>query len=267
MTSEPQADSDHSAEPQAVQPRGATTRAALRLVHALTDLVLPPLCLSCSARLNDHDALCARCWRDMHFLTPPVCDRLGIPLPYDAGEGAVSALALAEPPPYGRARAVAAFDGPMRDLVHQFKYADRHDARRLFGRWMRDAGRALIDNAEVLVPVPLSRWRLFTRRFNQAQILSTEISRLTGKPTRASILKRRHASRRQTELSRSERQRNVAGRFLIDGRDAHHIAGRRVLLIDDVITTGATVSAATRTLKIAGAANVDVLSLAMTLRR
>lgn len=238
----------------------------MRLLHSVADLILPPLCLTCSARLHDHDALCASCWRDIHFLTPPVCDRLGIPLPYDAGEGAVSALALAEPPPYGRARAVAAFDGPMRDLIHQFKYADRHDARRLFGRWMRDAGRALIDASDIIIPVPLSRWRLFTRRFNQAQILACEISRLTGKPTHATLLKRRHASRRQTDLSRSARQRNVAGRFLIDARDTHRIAGRRVLLIDDVITTGATVSAATRTLKSAGAANVDVLSLALTLR-
>ena len=119
----------------------ARTRSGMRtLLAAVADLIVPPCCLVCRAPLGAHHLLCAPCWREVHFIRPPLCDVLGMPLPFDTGERMVSAAPVARPPAYDRARAVAHYSGAMRTLIHQFKYADRHDARALFGRWLAEAG-------------------------------------------------------------------------------------------------------------------------------
>jgi ComF family protein len=175
----------------------------------------------------------------------------------------VSAAAAARAPAYDRARAVAHYSGAMRTLVHQFKYSDRHDARSLFGRWLTEAGRELIAGTDVVVPVPLSRWRLLSRRFNQAAILAQELSRNTGVAVDLHALQRARSTPTQVGLTRDQRRRNLAGALRVPKRRSARIEGRNVLLIDDVITTGATVEACARALKRAGAARVDVLALAL----
>jgi predicted amidophosphoribosyltransferase len=165
------------------QPDGVAMVAARLLrrgLEAASDIVLPPSCLACRAPLATHDTLCPACWRGIEFIRPPLCDRLGLPMPFDVGGPMVSAAAVAAPPPYDRARAVACHTGVMRDLIHGLKFHDRHDARRLFGRWLTEAGADLICDAEVVVPVPLGRWRLFRRRFNQSAILAREIASRAG---------------------------------------------------------------------------------------
>ena len=227
------------------------------------DVFLPPVCLGCEARLDAHDALCPSCWRTIDFIRPPLCDCLGIPMPYDTGGRMLSAAAVADPPNYDRARAVARYDGLMRDLIHDFKFRDTHDARALFGRWLSEAGAALIAECDVIIPVPLARWRLLTRRFNQSQILAAEIAKRTGKPVAPFSLLRVRTTKNQVGLSRTERRRNVAGAFAVAPGQLASVAGKAVLLIDDVVTTGATASSAARALKKAGAARVDVLALAL----
>jgi ComF family protein len=192
-----------------------------------------------------------------------LCDRLGIPLTWGHGERVISALASAHPPIYDRARAVAHFDSVPRQLVHAFKYGDRHDPRRLFGRWLVVAGHELLADADLIIPVPLHRWRLLSRRYNQSAILAQEVSKLTGVDWRPDVLARVKATRQQVGLTEAERQTNVAGALRVPSGRAHQVQGRRVLLIDDVITTGATISACARALRRAGAAHVDVLAVAM----
>ena len=247
---------DDAAVPRRWVPLSNVWRAAL-------DVILPPLCLRCQTRLLTHDALCPECWRRIDFIRPPLCDRLGLPMPYDTGGTMISAAAAAHPPPYSRARAVARYDGVMRELIHDFKFRDTHDARRLFGRWLSQAGPELIADADVIVPVPLAPFRLLSRRFNQAQILAAEVARASQKPLLALALKRTRTTARQVGLTRLERQRNVAGAFAVSPAAIPQIAGKNVLLIDDVITTGATVASAAKALKKAGAARIDVLSLAL----
>jgi ComF family protein len=227
------------------------------------DLIVPPVCLACRKPLAVHDALCAACWRDVKFIRPPLCDRLGVPLPYDTGAPVVSAQALADPPVYDRARTVAHFDGVVRKLIHQMKYGDRHDARRLFARWLKDAGSELLKDCDLIVPVPLNRWRLLRRRFNQAAILARELERLTGIRCDPLVLARPRRTPSQVGLTQDQRRRNVAGAFAVPPGRAREIEGRRVLLVDDVITTGATVAACARALKKAGAARVDALAVAL----
>lgn len=227
------------------------------------DLVVPPACIYCRRPLAAHDALCASCWRTIKFIRPPVCDRLGIPLPFDIGGQAISAEAAANPPAYGRARAVAHFDGVLRDLIHQLKYGDNHIARRLFGRWIAEAGAELLEGADLIVPVPLDRWRLLKRRFNQAAILSRELNRLTGIAWDPLALQRTRRTVSQVGLTHDQRRRNVQGAFAVAPGRAAAIAGRAVVLVDDVITTGATAGACARALGHAGAVRVDVLALGL----
>jgi ComF family protein len=151
----------------------------------------------------------------------------------------------------------------MRTLVHQLKYADRHDARTLLGRWLADAGRELLAGVDVIVPVPLSRLRLLQRQFNQAAVLAGELARQTGIPADPLLLTRTRSTRSQVGMTRDQRRRNVAGAFAVPARRRPALAGRNVLVVDDVVTTGATVEACARTLKRAGAARVDVVALAL----
>jgi ComF family protein len=229
----------------------------------LADLVMPPVCLACHVSIDGHDALCARCWRSVSFIRPPLCDRLGLPMPYDTGGIIVSAAATADPPDFDRARAVAHYSGAMRELIRSFKFRDRHDCRRLLGRWLAEAGRDLLPGAEVVVPVPLNRWRLLSRRFNQAALLAQDLSRATGLAYAPLALERTRATASQVGKTREQRRLNVRGAFHVPSGHRTAIDGRSVILVDDVITTGATANAAARALKRAGAARVDVLALAL----
>ena len=229
--------------------------------RTVADIIVPPVCLGCHTALAAHDTLCPDCWRGIDFIRPPLCDRLGLPMPFDAGERMISAAA--DPPVYDRARAVARYDGTMRDLVLSLKFHDQQQARRLFGRWLVDAGRDLVDDAEIIVPVPLSRMRLIWRRFNQSAVLAQEVGRLTGIPFQPLALVRTRRTRPQPGLTRNERAANVRGAFDVPAAYRAEISGRAVLLIDDVVTTGATISACAKALKSSGARRVDVLVLAL----
>lgn len=255
-----------AAEPEA-EPRPSPLALASLLMRSvaarLSDVVLPPCCIACQSRLVAHDMLCPACWRQIDFIRAPLCDRLGIPLPYDTGGVQISAAAAADPPDFARARAVALYSGLMRELIHDLKYRDTHHGRRLFGSWLSEAGAELIASCDVLVPIPLARWRMLQRRFNQAQILANEVARRSGKLVAPLALERTRATRSQVGLSRRERERNVSGAFAVRAGQTAALAGKAVLLIDDVMTTGATASAAARVLKKAGASRVDVLVLAI----
>jgi ComF family protein len=234
-----------------------------RAISSVGDFLVPPVCHACERPLSSHDAICAGCWAKIDFIRPPLCDRLGHPLPFDLGGTTISAAAEADPPEYDRARAVARFDGVMRELVHALKFRDRHDARRLFGRWLAEAGAEILVDADMIAPVPLSRSRLFVRRFNQAAILAREVARLAGVSYEPQLLRRTRRTSPQVGLSRRQRRDNVSGAFAADSARNRSIEGAKIVLVDDVITTGATVGACAKALKKAGAARVDILSLAM----
>ncbi|MEO1694585.1 MAG: ComF family protein [Pseudomonadota bacterium] len=239
------------------------------VLRSFRDILVPPACMSCQRPLASTDCLCASCWQTVTFISHPLCDRLGVPMPYDTGpydtgDVLISAEAYANPPDYDRARAACIYDGVVRRLVSGFKYHDRQEPRALFARWLITAGRDLLGDCDVIVPVPLHRLRLIARRFNQSALLAQAIGRETGHPVRYQVLRRHKRTPQQVGLTLHERKRNPRGAFEIKARDTHHIAGRRVLLIDDVLTTGATVNACARALRRAGATGVDVLTLAMT---
>lgn len=245
------------------QPIDQSVRSRLARAFAkIADCILPPLCLSCRNQVERHGELCPSCWVGIDFIASPICDRLGIPLPYGTGDKHVSAAALANPPDYDRARAAVCYGGVARSIVHDFKFRDRHDGRRLFGRWLAQAGQDVLSDADWLVPVPLHRRRLWQRRFNQSALLAQSVSSLTDIPFDPFLLRRTRSTANQVGLTRDQRSRNVAGAFEVSADRSGDIAGRNLVLVDDVMTTGATANACAKALSRAGASRVDVLVLA-----
>ncbi|WP_069094721.1 ComF family protein [Methyloligella halotolerans] len=229
---------------------------------AMADFLLPPVCIGCRKPIDRHGQLCGNCWAKVDFITAPLCDRLGIPLPFETGEVMLSAGAIADPPAYDRARAAACYTTTMRDLIQSFKYRDRQEGLPLFGRWLAQAGGELLRDADLLIPVPLHRSKLWSRRFNQSALLAAEVARLSGVPADARLLRRLKKTMSQVGLSADQRRRNVSGAFGVDAERMEKLKQARVVLVDDVITTGATIEACARVLRRAGAARVDALVLA-----
>ncbi len=254
------------AEPSSPFPARAAAAAralARSALHATLDIVFPPGCIACRRSVERGAGLCAACWRSMRFIERPYCERSGVPFAQDFGPGLLSPEAIAHPPVYGRARAVAHYDdGPARRLVHALKYGDRLDLGRPMGAWMARAGVELLADAQVIVPVPLHRARLWRRQFNQAAVLAREVSRASGVPWDPMALRRVKPTASQVGMTRPQRMDNVQGAFAVAPDRADAVAGRRVLLVDDVLTTGSTLNAAARALERAGAAGVDVLVFA-----
>ena len=229
--------------------------------RAALDFFFPPTCLACRAAVSEADALCGACWRGMRFIERPFCDRLGTPFDHDMGEGVLSARAVDDPPAFARARAVACFEeGPARRLVHRLKYSDRMELARPMGRWMARAGREILAEADAVTAVPLHMTRLWKRQFNQAAALAKIVAKASGKPLELGLVERVRATRSQVGLTRAQRAENLHGAFRVP--EAAPLKGRRIVLVDDVLTTGATANAAARALLKGGAKAVDVLVFA-----
>jgi ComF family protein len=231
------------------------------VLRATVDLALPPLCPACREPVEGR-GLCPACWSKLSFITRPYCERLGIPFVYDPGPGILSMEAIADPPAYHRARAAVRFDDVARVLVHALKYGDRLDLAPMMGRWVSQAGHELLAEADALVPVPLHWRRLWARRFNQSAMLAAAISKESGVPIAAGALKRVKPTAQQVGLSRAERAQNVQGAFRVLPEGKAAVTGRRLVLVDDVLTSGATVDGCAQALLRASAANVDVLIFA-----
>lgn len=205
-------------------------------------------------------------WTTLTFITGPVCDQCGLPQEVDLGPAALCAACLARPPKWSAARAALAYDEASRRIVLDLKRSGRRDGLATLAGWMVQAGAPLLGRSDVIVPVPLHYRRIAARGFNQAGWLAAALSRRAKVPLGIDVLRRGRSTPSQAGLSPPARRRNVAGAFSLRRGRAARIAGKSVLLIDDVLTTGATVSACARTLLKAGAARVDVLTLARVVR-
>jgi len=239
---------------------------AARLGRLLLDAVLPPLCLHCQAVVAEPGTLCPTCWQRISFIGPPCCAICGRPFELDPGPEARCGACLRSPPGFDRARAVLRYDETSRDLILRLKHGDRLEGASAFALWMARAGSELLDGADLLVPVPLHRWRLARRRYNQAAVLALALGRHSGLAVEPALLTRRRATPSQGHLGANDRRRNVAGAFGLARGGEARLAGRRVVLIDDVMTTGATVEECVKVLRRGGASAVAVLTLARVLR-
>ncbi len=236
-----------------------------RVGRSVLDAVFPPVCVGCGRLVAEPHALCPQCWSGLRFIEKPYCAVLGLPFAYDVGEGMVSAEAIADPPVFAMLRSAVVHDGVARDLVHALKYADRGELAPMMAAWMLRASDGLVETCDGIVAVPLHRYRLWRRRFNQSADLARHLASLGDRPFLPDALVRRRRTLRQVGLGAKARVENVRGAFHVPDAQRADVAGRHLLLVDDVYTTGATISAATRALLKAGAASVSVLTFARAL--
>lgn len=229
------------------------------------NLLFPPACAGCGVLVTAPGTVCGACWTDLKFIEKPYCAVMGTPFAYDLGEGALSAEAIADPPPFRRARAAVVHDGIPRQMVHGLKYRDRTDLAPWMARWMMRAACELVADCDLIVPVPLHPRRLWTRRFNQSAELARAMAKDAGKRFAPELLVRIKKTRQQVGLGSNERAANVRGAFRVPEGQEIAVAGRTVLLVDDVYTTGATLKAATRALLRAKAEAVDVATFGRVL--
>lgn len=238
-----------------------------RFGRGALDMLFPPLCASCRVPVTEPHSLCAECWRAMSFLDGPCCAVCGYPFEFDPGGDTLCGACLAKAPPFDRARAVLRYDDKSRDLILALKRADRLDLVPAFVKWLARAGRDMLAQTDIVVPVPLHRVRLWTRRFNQSAVLAQALAREARLQSDPFVLERVRATPSQGEMpSAKARRRNVLGAFRVPPARHGAIAGQTVLLIDDVYTTGATIGACARALKRAKADKVLVLTLARVVR-
>jgi len=228
--------------------------------------VLPPRCLACGEPVADPRTLCAPCWSRLSFLAGPMCAACGYPFEFDAGAGALCGACAARRPAWNGARAALVYDEASRGLILALKHGDRTDSAPAFAGWMAGAGREMLAAAEIVAPVPLHRWRLLARRFNQSALLAHGIAARAGVRCIPDLLIRRRRTPSQGGLSAAGRARNVAGAFRVNPARAADVLDKRVVLVDDVLTTGATAESCAHTLLRGGAAAVDVLTLARVVR-
>lgn len=244
-----------SASPRFVALLKATAGMAVGVVY-------PPTCVACGAATGEPHGLCARCWSGLRFIERPFCERLGTPFAVDHGAPLLSPAAIADPPVFARARAVAHYDDVARALVHRLKYGDRPDLAWALGAMMARAGAELLGEADLIVPVPLHPFRLWRRRFNQAMALSRAVAQASGHACDPFLLARVKRTRSQVGLTKAQRRENLQGAFRVPAQAKPKLMEKRVVLVDDVLTTGSTANACARVLLRAGAASVDVLAFA-----
>jgi ComF family protein len=231
-------------------------------LEGLAKVIWPQRSLITGREVAGPGALEPEHWAKLHFLSDPLCARCGVPLDLAVEEGQLCGACLVRPPAYDRARAALAYGDVSRDLVLALKYQGRRDSLDLLARWMASAGGDLLEDADLIVPVPLHYFRLVRRGFNQSVWLAAALARRSRGDLVVDALKRVRATPIQGGLSAEGRRRNVQGAFRVRKSREALLNGKRILLVDDVLTTGATAEACSRVMKRAGANCVDVLTLA-----
>ena len=236
------------------------------LFDNVLDLLYPPRCLNCDAPVGSNGSLCGDCWGKITFIGGALCRICGLPFPYDTGPDAICGDCARRHPDFDVARAALVYDDNSRGLVLSFKHGDRTFAANTYAHWMIRAGGDLLTDTDLVTPVPLHWTRLFSRRYNQAALLANIIGRTSGVKADVNLIRRQKRTASQGHKTVEQRRRNLQGAFAVPETRKIIIAGRSILLVDDVMTSGATVSACARILRRNGAGKVSVLTMARVVR-
>lgn len=237
--------------------------------YALTkalDLILPPRCVVSGQEVDHQGMIAPDIWARLKFIATPYCQTCCLPFEYETEGEAVCGACIETPPIYDTMRAALVYDDTSRDMVLKFKHADQMHNVKAFIPWLRMAGATLIEQADYILPVPLHRWRLLKRRYNQAAVMALFLAKATEKACIPDGLLRTRATVSQGHLKAGERADNVKKAFAVNPKYAEKFKGKNILLIDDVYTTGSTVNECAKVLRKADAATINVLALTRVVR-
>lgn len=237
--------------------------------NRIIDLILPPRCIVSGDIVDAQGMLSPQAWGNLNFITDPQCNRCGFPFDFDSGdvsEGNICLGCLKSPPLFDKARSALVYDDASRDVVLSFKHGDQTQSVPSFMPWLNQAGREILERADYIIPVPLHRWRILRRRFNQSALIAQYLSKDISVPSLLDGLERKRATVTQGHLQVNERQKNVKNAFAMNPEHVDKLRGKTVVLIDDVYTTGATVNECTKVLLKAGVASVNILTLARVVK-
>lgn len=237
-----------------------------RALNTVLNVFMPPRCISCGATIQEAHNVCAACWGDLEFIMTPMCCCCGFPLEDSAKEGSLCGYCIQETPSYDAGRSVFIYSQKSKKMITDFKYGDKQHGLPRFAKWLELYGKPLIETADVVVPIPLHRRKLLQRKFNQAALLAAKLAKHTHILYGPEMLLRVKYNPPQASLSFKQRQKNIKGAFRVNPRFKKSLKGQSVLLIDDVMTTGATVKECATQLKKAGAKTVSFLTLARTVK-
>lgn len=228
----------------------------------LLDMVLPHTCGLCREVMNSGQSLCADCWGGLQFIARPHCDCCGLPFAFDLGPGALCAKCVEKRPSFTAARAALKYDDHSKQMILAFKHGDKIHLRGLLAKFLYQSGKDVLQGANLIAPVPLHWWRMVKRKYNQAALLSSEIANYSGLDHEAHLLLRKKRTVPHENMSRDEREKNVSKAFTVNPKYVDSVKGKIIVLVDDVMTSGATVNECAKTLLKQGVAEVRVLTLA-----
>lgn len=235
--------------------------------EGVIDFILPPRCIVSGAEVTHQGMVAPHIWSKLDFITDPFCEKCGFPFEFDTGTGMhLCGSCLQKPPLYDRARAALKYNDASRDMILGFKHGDQMQAVLAFMPWLKAAGQDMLMEADYLIPVPLHRWRLIRRRYNQAAIIAQRLGKETNIPVLVDALVRTRNTQTQGYLKAGERAKNVRRAFMMNPKYEGALTGKRIVLIDDVYTTGATITECTKALRKVKPVGIDVLAIARVVR-
>lgn len=237
----------------------------------ILNIFIPPRCVNCGENVIANHQLCAACWREITFITEPFCKTCGQPLDWEVPVSNSDNQCMScygHPPVYTQARSSVVYNEAAKKLLLRFKHGDATHLAFIFAQWLKQSAESFSTQADYLIPVPLHWTRLLQRRYNQSALLAMSLLKVTDhKLTYAPyMLRRRRRTPSQGHKTTRQRYENVKQAFVVPNRYRTNLKGKRVLLIDDVMTTGATLQECSRTLKQAGCKAVVILTVARVLK-
>jgi len=241
----------------------------MAILHQFINFILPPRCIASGEIVDQQGMVSPVLWRELNFISNPKCECCGFPFDFDLeglNDGNLCASCIKYPPKFEKARSALIYDDASRDIILGFKHGDQTHAIPTFTPWLLRVGKELLDETDLIIPVPLHPTRLIRRRFNQAGLIAQSLSKAQNIPTILNGLIRLRAAPTQGYLDMKERKRNVRKAFRVNPRHQHVLKGKKVLLIDDVFTTGATINECTKELLKVGVQSVSVLTVARVVK-
>ena len=233
----------------------------IKWLQKIFDIILPPRCLSCGKVIQTDNSLCPECFSHIRFISRPFCEKCGTPFPEETGDGLLCVNCLRKKTPFRFCRSAVAYDDFSKKLILDFKFFDHIENKILLARWLYLAGRDIFDaGIDLIIPVPLHFTRMIKRKYNQSAMLCSILSEMSHVPADYKSLKKIRHTRPQVHCDGKQRLRNVKNAFCVPHPE--NIKGKRIVLIDDVYTTGATLRECAKALKRAGAKSVDTLTVA-----